>query len=838
MPARGLDGPAPRDVVWLSSEDELRNEKGTGILKSLIHMRDSILRGILCTMGIFLWAGLAAAQPLEDCYHTREELYQFVLGLETNYPQFVKVDSIGHSRGQQLGIEYPVYAVKISDNVATFEDEPVVLIIAHIHAEEVAGMEATIRFMEKMVAQPQLEPYRTIRNNVQLYIVPTINPDGLEVISQGWDNTYRKNGYVPPEMHLDTCTIVPGVGEDSCGVDLNRNFSLNWIYGDSIWVRQNAEPFDYYRGPAPFSEPETQAVRDLAIRIKPTTSIVWHASRSGNVAERCIVAWKWGPENEWKFPPDSAAIASILHAYADTTQKYPIGTGSTTYQEVFGATRNGDLQDWFYRELGTIQILTETSPSTGDIQPPCDTLASPGFNLRGLTNTLLPPMEWICRRVINYSVNGDMLDQKAPLNIYTKNSATEQPISAEYRIVDTWSPILNPWYTNEEFGRATILRASGQVTVMARKEGFVNDTVSATLNPGGLAVNRTLYLDPLPWYNVNLNIVDDGGQPIPATVYFDNGFPQTYDVNGSIALSKPLGQCVLRIEPQQSGKIARWFHFWLDRDTTLTYRLPSGTTLMSEDFEDGMTGWTTGGTGGAWRTDIDTTSLNYGITMYTNPEGYRAQYGDNWDATFTRDAPVDLTGGDNAFHLAFDRMGRLDMPTDSFLVEVSVNGSDWQLARGFSDLEVPWTRTFCDLSPWSGNSVYVRFRLKTDDKLGDLGIHFDNIEIVGGLDTDSPRQPLPFPMEYKLTKVYPNPFNPSTTIAYEAPGSGPVEFTIHNLLGQTVWSSVETPPSAGHYELRWSGTSRSGAELSSGIYFVRMSAKGKFRGTQKLMFLK
>lgn len=789
------------------------------------------MRGILCTIAILLWAGLSVAQPLEECYHTREELYQFIFDLQTDFPQFVKVDSIGHSRGDQLGHQYPIYAVKISDNVQTFEDEPVVLVVAHIHAEEVAGMEATVKFMEDMVSQGVLDPFRTIRNQIQLYVIPTLNPDGLEVLSQGWDRTYRKNGYVPPELHLDSCVIVPGVGEDSCGVDLNRNFGLNWIYGDTLFVRQNVEPFDYYRGPGPFSEPETQALSAFSRQIKPTASIVWHSSRSGNVSERCIVAWQWGPDGAAKFAPDSASIHSVMRGYNSKIQKYP---GSGPYLEVFGATRNGALHDWYYRELGTIQILTETSPPR-NIQPSCTTTVLP--NLPGLVNTLTPPMEWLCRRVVNYNIGGDMDDQKAPLNLYTKNSVTGEAISAEYRILDTWTPLLNPWYTNDEWGRATILSGPGQVTILGRKEGFLNDTVTANLSPGGSAISRTLQLDPLPWYNVTLNVVNANGQQVPAKIYFDNGFPQTYNVNGPMQLSKPRGACYLRIEPQQANQIARWQSFYLDRDTSFTYTLPTGTTLMSEDFEDGMAGWTTGGTGGAWRTDVDTTSLSYGITMYTNPEGYRPQYGNNWDATFTRNATVDLTNG-NAFHLAFDRMGRLDMPADSFFVEVSVDGNNWQLARGFSELEVPWTKTYCNLNTWAGNNVYIRFRLKSDNLLGDLGIHFDNIEVLGGLDTSAPEQPLPFPMEYKLSKVYPNPFNPTTTIAYEAPAGGPVEFAIHNLLGQTVWSSVETPPSAGHYELRWNGTSRSGAELSSGIYFVRMSAQGQFRGTQKLMFLK
>ncbi|MCC6475661.1 T9SS type A sorting domain-containing protein [bacterium] len=188
--------------------------------------------------------------------------------------------------------------------------------------------------------------------------------------------------------------------------------------------------------------------------------------------------------------------------------------------------------------------------------------------------------------------------------------------------------------------------------------------------------------------------------------------------------------------------------------------------------------------------------------------------------------------------MVFDRRGRLDMPADSFLVEVSTDNSNWEQAAGFSDLQLPWTKTYVQLDHWQGHQMYLRFRLKSDDKLGDLGIHFDNIRIQSGVDLDAPENPSPLPKEYRISKVYPNPFNPSTTIEYEAAGAGPVEFTIHNLLGQVVWSSVETPPSAGRYYFRWNGSSRSGQALPSGLYFLRLSHSGKPSNVHKLMLLK
>ncbi|MCH7516305.1 MAG: hypothetical protein IIB08_04130, partial [Bacteroidetes bacterium] len=61
----------------------------------------------------------------------------------------------------------------------------------------------------------------------------------------------------------------------SFGVDLNRNFGYKWGYDNS---GSSPEPTsNTYRGPAPFSEPESQAVSDLAILHNYGTHFNMHA---------------------------------------------------------------------------------------------------------------------------------------------------------------------------------------------------------------------------------------------------------------------------------------------------------------------------------------------------------------------------------------------------------------------------------------------------------------------------------------------------------------------------------------------------------------------------------
>jgi hypothetical protein len=90
----------------------------------------------------------------------------------------------------------------------------------------------------------------------------------------------------------------------------------------------------------------------------------------------------------------------------------------------------------------------------------------------------------------------------------------------------------------------------------------------------------------------------------------------------------------------------------------------------------------------------------------------------------------------------------------------------------------------------------------------------------------------------RLTQNAPNPFNPTTTIAYEVKESGPVSLKIYNVAGQLVKTLVDGPRSAGRvYEARWSGLNDSGQPVASGVYFYKLVARG-FTQTKKMVLLK
>ncbi len=98
------------------------------------------------------------------------------------------------------------------------------------------------------------------------------------------------------------------------------------------------------------------------------------------------------------------------------------------------------------------------------------------------------------------------------------------------------------------------------------------------------------------------------------------------------------------------------------------------------------------------------------------------------------------------------------------------------------------------------------------------------------------------PSSYILNQNYPNPFNPETSISYAIPKSGMVTVSIYNLLGQKIVTLENSRQAAGVYTLHWNGRDAFGAQVSSGIYLVRIQVKNSegvaFQSMKKMTLMK
>ncbi|MGC9361426.1 MAG: FlgD immunoglobulin-like domain containing protein [Candidatus Syntrophosphaera sp.] len=103
------------------------------------------------------------------------------------------------------------------------------------------------------------------------------------------------------------------------------------------------------------------------------------------------------------------------------------------------------------------------------------------------------------------------------------------------------------------------------------------------------------------------------------------------------------------------------------------------------------------------------------------------------------------------------------------------------------------------------------------------------------VDIDDPM--IPAQGQVCLLQNHPNPFNPSTTISYQLPASGPVRLDIYNVRGQLVKTLVEGLKSSGAHQIVWDGKDRHGNSVSSGVYLIRLRSEGQFL-THKALMLK
>ena len=94
------------------------------------------------------------------------------------------------------------------------------------------------------------------------------------------------------------------------------------------------------------------------------------------------------------------------------------------------------------------------------------------------------------------------------------------------------------------------------------------------------------------------------------------------------------------------------------------------------------------------------------------------------------------------------------------------------------------------------------------------------------------------PTEFSLRSNYPNPFNPSTVIAYDIPEQAHVTLEVYNLLGQVVIRLVDGVKPPGAYTVTWNAHNKSGHQVASGIYLYRIVTSIGDVETKRMTLLK
>lgn len=93
------------------------------------------------------------------------------------------------------------------------------------------------------------------------------------------------------------------------------------------------------------------------------------------------------------------------------------------------------------------------------------------------------------------------------------------------------------------------------------------------------------------------------------------------------------------------------------------------------------------------------------------------------------------------------------------------------------------------------------------------------------------------PESFRLDQNHPNPFGNSTQIRFGCPRPEHVNLTIYSASGERVVTLHDGTMPAGFHSIPWDGRDGRGHEMSSGIYFCRMTA-GNYGRTRKLLLLR
>ncbi len=268
-------------------------------------------------------------------YHTLEEMMAVLDDMRAKFPNLISAradasDTIVTWEGRK--IQY----VKISDNPDSEEPEAEVLYNALHHAREPNGASQMLFFMWYLLENYATDPeIQYIVNNAELYFIPCVNPDGYvfnETNEPQGGGFWRKN-------RRDN-------GNGSFGVDLNRNYSYFWG-NDNSGSSPNPQS-DTYRGPAPFSEPESRTMRDFVLAHDFVFSQNYHTFSN-------LLIYPWAYNNQLADP--SLAIFGKLFTRENN---YKTGTAI----ETVGYNVNGNSDDWIYA-VGGAHAFTPEVGTTG-----------------------------------------------------------------------------------------------------------------------------------------------------------------------------------------------------------------------------------------------------------------------------------------------------------------------------------------------------------------------------------------------------------------------------------------------------------------------------------------
>lgn len=274
--------------------------------------------------GTISWLKSIGANPLElsdeleyqkaafgPSYPSPEEIEEQLKEIVSLHSNIMKLHSVGKtSSGREL------WSVKVSDQPELDEVEPEVKYIGNMHGNEIVGREMLVRLLRDMGKRYQSgdQQIKKLVDNTEIFIMPSMNPDGADKKRRGNDHWKDLNRNFPDFTTRDDQNDHHGREEETIAVmkwQEARNFSLSANFHGGTKVVNY--PWDTTSNKAPLT--------DLIIDI-------------------------------------SKEYASVVPGFYDSRQYDDGIVNGNVWYEV-----DGGMQDWSYYYYNDLQVTIELSHS-------------------------------------------------------------------------------------------------------------------------------------------------------------------------------------------------------------------------------------------------------------------------------------------------------------------------------------------------------------------------------------------------------------------------------------------------------------------------------------------
>ena len=271
--------------------------------------------------------------PKKDgLYHDFTQMTAALQALHAKFPNQTRLQSIGKTwEGRDL------IALHINSSASDLESghsmKPGVVFMGQHHAREHLSSEIPRMLGEFLLEHQREQNISTLLSTRDIWIIPMVNPDGAEFdIEGGSYHMWRKN-----RRHND---------EKSRGVDLNRNYGYLWGTGGSSIMQDS----DTYMGPAPFSEPESQAIRDfVGDHLNLKVLLTYHTYSE-------LILYPWG------YTKDAISKTRDHDAFKTMAETMAKWNHYTPEQSSDLYITSGDTTDWAYGTYGVFAFTFELTP--------------------------------------------------------------------------------------------------------------------------------------------------------------------------------------------------------------------------------------------------------------------------------------------------------------------------------------------------------------------------------------------------------------------------------------------------------------------------------------------